>query len=231
VANPLCLNRFKSRMGITVDTYDVDLQETLDSVWALAVKWIGYDPQLQEYTEYFSGAETGGFNLYLGKSPVVTDSVVVYLNYQGFYGQGGNTFTSSDLLVRGQDYAVRVEEGIRSGILYAINQSWPYQYQILPQNLSAERGPCVGCIKVVYEAGLDAAEMKAITNALLTEAAANFRSQATGFGAILNDSMDGASVSVSPFNNQSLYKGRSPFVSPLTAGTLSLYRRIPVSRL
>lgn len=231
MANPLCLNRFKSRMGITVDTYDVDLQETLDSVWALAVKWLGYDPQLQEYTEYFSGAETGSSKLYLGKYPVVTDSVIVEVNYQGFYGQGGFTFGTSDLWERGQDYAVMTEEGRRPGILYAINQSWPYQFTILPCNLSGELAPCMGCIRVQYEAGLTADEIKPITSALYTEAAADFRSQATGFGAILSDSMDGASVSVSQVTNQGLWKGANPFTSPFTAGKLVQWRRLPVSRL
>lgn len=108
-------------------------------------------------TEYYDG--TGTQELALNRFPVVVNSVTVYEDYGGYYGQASGAFAASTQLTSGSDFAVPITptwgDGLNhSGIIKRIGRVWPYQHVRPIGHLSyGKRQGVPGAVKVTYTAG------------------------------------------------------------------------------
>jgi hypothetical protein len=123
------------------------------------------DVESQDYTEFYNGS--GVPELVLRQRPVTLVSKV-YFDMTGYYGKGRNAFPESSLLVEGEDFVLRRENGTasNSGIMYrtsggtvgGAHSAWPGWWADFRRGtLSVKLPPVwargVGNIKVVYTAG------------------------------------------------------------------------------
>lgn len=134
----------------TEDTYLAILQTGVEE----AFKGLcDFRIEQNNYTEYYDGNNTT--KIPLRQVPVISVASV-YLDSQGYYGQGANAFPSTTLLTAGTDYYVQYDgfDGTSmSGILVRINTIWPGMFQRKGGDLTASRVFGQGNIKVTYSAG------------------------------------------------------------------------------
>jgi hypothetical protein len=212
------LDEFKTRLGITSSTQDASLTAVLSGVEALIRIYLGYDPAVSVITaEYLDTTNTP--TVALKRWPVMA-VVSVYEDHKGNYGFGPDAFPASSLLVPGENYDLVIDQQSRAGVLLRVARYWPGTNTKWPNQLMTLPGVCPGCVKVSYT--IDNSEIMAVANqAALLEATTQYRAQLTGSGIITSDSMDGASVGVSPMPNaQRVRDSRDNFVSPATANML-----------
>lgn len=107
-------------------------------------------------TEYLSG--DGTEKLLLRHRPVQSVASV-YVDDDGYFGQGTDPFPASTLLTAGTDYCLQRDtpssqiEQSKAGILLRIGNVWPDLYRNRRGLLVAEQSLGVGNIKVTYTAG------------------------------------------------------------------------------
>ena len=213
----LSVSEFRTRHSIADPPTAETLLPLLNAVEYSIVRYLGYDPIQSTRTEYFDGDGTD--RLSVGSH--VTTITTVHENYQGYY-QSAN-FTADELLTVGEDYALEIVNGRTSGVLRRIGRLWPYSRTRKYDRLASEKTECYGCIKIVYIAGLTPTAMDLIREAAYAEANALYRTWPNSFGAVMSDSIDGASVSITPF--PPLQKDRMGLLSPVAKRILNSLRR------
>ena len=217
------LTNFKLRIGVTVSTYDTILTEILEGVGAAITAYLGFDPTETSITEYLDS--NGQEVLWLKRWPVSAVTAVYEDDQAGNYGQAVDSFPASSELEEGTQYVWAIANKSRVGKLIRLNQFWPMAVDVQPQSLSGLRWYDRGSVKVQYT--VDNADLLlACKQCAYLEAAAQFRSMATGMGAVLSESVDGYSVTVSATQKSKVGQEDSAdgFVSPQAAGLLRPWR-------
>lgn len=82
---------------------DSDLQTLMNQASAVVKEYIGRDIESATYTEFYDG--DGYRDIGLRQRPV-TAITSVWIDPEGYYGDGSGSFTTSDLQVAGEDYAL-----------------------------------------------------------------------------------------------------------------------------
>lgn len=106
-------------------------------------------------TEYYSG---DGTEILLLRHTPVRSVTNVWLDADGYWGDGVSAFASADLLVAGTDYALARDnasddEVSRSGILRRIGNIWPAARRQPDGLITVVDGPGIGNVKVEYAYG------------------------------------------------------------------------------
>jgi hypothetical protein len=129
------------------------------------------------------------------------------------------------LLTYGTDYAWEIDQGDAPAVLVRLNGLWPASATIPVNRLAANVDRAWGCTKVVYVVN-DAPLLAVARRAAILEGTTQYRSGIWGVGFTVNDSMDGASVSVKPFvRRPGVVDARDSFLNPMTAVMLKPSRR------
>lgn len=215
----LRLSTIKTQLGLGADnSFDAELSGLLMAVEASIARFLGFDPSPATTTEFYDG--NGTPYLPLRRTPVQTVSSV-YLDETAVFSSTG-AFASSTLLTLGTDYTVAID-AFGNGQIVRTRSIWPLRYERQTGRLSPLLHENPGCIKVTYTAG----EINPIIAAAgLSEAKAMWSMRANGIGAMMSESLDGRSISLTQLN---LNGGKTPrFVSGLAEMMLSPLRRIPM---
>jgi hypothetical protein len=212
----------KTRLDLSGTTYDEILRLTLDGVEQDIETYLGYPPQSQTTTRYYSG--NGTQRLVLAGKPV-TSVTSVSECWQG-YGVSAN-FDSDTLLTEGTDYLVENEGAGRPGVLYRINAVWPYLRARPLGRLGSEvvRDPL--SVKVVAVEGLAPAKMAGLVDAAYREAARRWQNR-DGLGYATSESLAGRSLGYSPPPPPPGLDG-SPFAEASAFTALRQLRRVPLA--
>lgn len=171
------LTQVKLHLGISVTTYDTQLQFWLDAANNAVINYCGNNFEQVTRTEYYS---PDGNMLILQNRPVASITSI-YENAGAYWGSATNPWTSDFLLAAGVDYALQTdarEDGLgytsRSGIVIRIGKQWARRYPttrpsgLTNFNLSTPDLPAQGAVKVVYVSGYTAAPA-AVTQAVCWE--------------------------------------------------------------
>ena len=152
--------------------------------------WCGWQIERTTATDYYDG--TNYIDLPLKRMWVVNDNTLaVYVDVTGAYGQGSGAFSSSQaLLTKGRDYALVLDEVIgttemgKSGILRRLQSSgtglWPSDIVNRRQNNLTYQKPVgwsfgIGNIKVVCNTGFNTSTMPDVLKDCVAEAVSIFR--------------------------------------------------------
>lgn len=220
----LSLVTLKARLGITVTTYDVDLQDIIDAVTGMINAYVGVvSVEATSYTEYVNpgpGAELITLKLPPSRCPIT----ITHL-----YEDTGREWAADTELEAGTQYLQEKAGG--TGII-RLDRNWLYQLRCMPDRLAAVLLAQTGTVKVEYT--VDNAELLAAAKrAAMMEAVAQWRAFFYGasIGNITSDTMDGASVKID--TNAKGNSGRKAnsadgFVSPLVAGMLDFWRKVSI---
>jgi len=206
----LDVDDFRTRTGAPSTYTDAFLEGFLYAAETAVEFYLGYPPQLTEddVSEYFNGDGTA--LLVLNTRWPVTEVVSVKENWSGYF-QSDN-FTADTLLTEGVDYAVANVGNSKAATLYRIKGVWPYAWGRPVNRLAPLIGPCLGCVKVTYNGGLDEGPMELVKAAAYMEAAALYASRVTGSGIQTSAGMDGYNLSINP-NGGALGDIRPRFLS------------------
>ena len=181
------LTDVKTHLGITVSTYDTQLQMWLDAAITAVTNYCGTSFEQATRTEYY---QPDGYKLVLKNRPVISVTSV-YENAGAYWGSADNPWTSDYLLTAGTDYALQTDAAeltstygytSRSGIIIRIGRRWARRYAnnttpgMSGYNLSVPDLPAQGSVKVVYVSGYTNVP-DAVTQAALWEVDA-YRSRA-----------------------------------------------------
>jgi len=166
---------------LTADTFSVPVNVTTAGTSGVFAR---------TYTEYYDG--TGSRELVLRHRPVQSITSV-YVDDDGYYGEGSSPFASADLLTAGEDYCLKRDnasesEASLSGVLLRIGSVWSRPSARVSGLLSSVRGNATGNIKVTYVAGYLRAQpdVALATNQLIAE----LRRSARDGGALQSESYD-----------------------------------------
>lgn len=206
---------------IVLYPYDSALYSIALGVEAAIRAYLGFDPTVTEITEYL---DTRGTQTITLRRWPVTEIGAVYLDEYGNYGQGDDPFPATSELEQGTDYLWAQDMGRRAGVLRRVNSLWPFRYTRQPNQLWGTQSICPGCVKAEYT--IDNTDvLAAATEAGYFELLARSSMQLNAMGAVMSDSMNGAQVTVSPYNrNTARPDAADGFASPLVAGLLSPFR-------
>lgn len=147
------------KVSATDTTYDDTYYDVLRFASQGVDTYCGRSFTQAAYTWYTSG--TGRPEVLLPNRPVSTTGLTVYLDNNGYYGQGASAFPASTLLTAGSDYVLRVDGDGRSesGILLwlgAASSNWPTWRTtgVLTPGVAVAGWPVgLGNIKVGYTGG------------------------------------------------------------------------------
>jgi hypothetical protein len=211
-------------LAITMQVSEVDgnllvLGSQLTVSQQLVYTYLGYDPEQTSYTEYLT--TRGTLEVALGMAGVmpVTAVTSVYVDESGAFGQSPTAFADA-ALVAGTDYMRVLNTSGKITGLRRINTVWPFTLYRNAGDLVGLRADCPGCVKVTYTVDNSRVLFVAI-NACYMEAAARYRAIPFGIGTLTSDSMDGASVSVTPGQRgQQAKDEKDNFLSPYVAQML-----------
>lgn len=158
------LDQVKSHLGITVTTYDLQLQYWIDAATSAVINYCGTSFEQATRTEYYS---PDGYNLILQNRPVISITSI-YENAGAAWGQSDSPWTADYLLVAGTDYALKTDSRelvaaygytSRSGVVVRLGKAWARRYPasrpsgVTQFNLSVPDLPAIGSVKVVYVSG------------------------------------------------------------------------------
>ncbi len=159
MASLASVTKFKALLNETSSARDSWYEALLTSASAVAEERCGRHFARATYTEYYNG--NGRRTIWLHERPVQSITSV-YVDHDGFYGQGGSGTTpypASTLLVSGVDYALELDERgthSRCGLLHRLRTVWPQTArEFYPGRITPQSGPAFGNIKVTYVAGYD----------------------------------------------------------------------------
>lgn len=151
------ITALKLHIGIPAATTEQDalLTQLLDQASAAIEAYCQRKFEAGSRTEYYSG--DGTESLLLRHTPVQSIANV-WLDADGYWGDGASAFASADLLVAGTDYALARDnasdsEVSRSGILRRIGNVWPAARQQPDGMITVVNGTGVGNVKVEYSYG------------------------------------------------------------------------------
>lgn len=217
-------SEFKTRLGITGSTYDSVIAGILAGVEANINSYLGFNPSDSSFTHYLDTRQTYGVTL---KRWPVTDVTSVYLDPNGYYGQAPDAFAATTLLTEGVDYMVSYDQGSRVCTLIRVGRQWPWTFNVEGFNsLTALPGVCPGCLKVEYTID-NGPVLAAAEQAGYLEAATRYKAAiglGAGVGFVTSDGMDGASVSIAPYQTSKRNDSSDGFQNPATAGYLMGFR-------
>lgn len=190
----------KTHLGIPQSdtTEDNALDQWLAGASALIKRYLG-GQQLEQatYTEYYQGLGTN--QLRLRQRPVISITSI-YLDTDGYYGQGTTPYPAATLLTAGLDYALVPDQpdgtSSRSGIVERLNGTWPAGWKRTRGMLGAAITPGLGNLKITYVAGYATipADIELATNKLV----ALIRREAQAGAALTGENYsDGGSYSYS----------------------------------
>lgn len=212
----------KSRLGIPIgdNTRNAELEALASAVSHRIIRYIGFDPTPKSCTEYYDG--DGSTRLRLRRHPVISiDSVYVDVTANAVT----NAFTDPfSLLSPGTGYVLE-RDNFGYGTLLRVNNVWPQRYERRAGNLAAILYPNPGCIKVTYRAG---EQNPVFEEAGIMECKAIFSMRKNGMGAMMSESIDGRSITLTVPAGM---LGNQPrkFVSEAAQLLLSDYQTIGIS--
>lgn len=149
----ISLESLKTYLKVLNDAEDQYLEELKVGVEEAFRGLIGWRVEQNTYTEYYNGNWT--INLPLRQVPVGSVTSV-YLDPNGYGGQGTGAFPSSSLQTSGVDYYLELDRsqgGSQSGLLVRIAGVWPGILYKRRGDLTAQKLPGQGNVKVTYVAG------------------------------------------------------------------------------
>jgi len=218
MASGICFTvaELKTRLGLTGTTYDSVLSSILDGVDAAIQAYLGFDPTEVDITEYLS--TRGEIDTPLRRHPV-SSVTTVHEDTTGRFGQNPDgSFATATLLVEGTDYTWTA-----NGILSRVNARWPLDWERGVNRLADTQAFARGCVRVVYV--VDSSRvMAAAKEAGLMEGAARWAAR-SGLGAVMSESVDSYSVTISPMQHLNKAAGVPQFISPLAEVILQPFRR------
>ncbi len=140
------LAEVKRQLGITGSSDDVLLNQLISQARAHAEGIAGRKFGSHDFVEFYDG--TGSPHLILNQSPVIAVTKV-RLDQSGHFGQRPGTFGDDTILAEGVDYSWHGQ------VLYRINGWWPAVIRDRFFDVSHEKVPATGNIKVSYSAGYE----------------------------------------------------------------------------
>ena len=211
------LTDLKVRLGVTGSGSDAPLTAALTAADAAVRACLNFSPEGWTGTEFVSGTDTPRLSL---ARPNVT--AVYRVCVAAGWGDGGyapGAFDAAADLTAGTDYALDGDLLVR--LRGAV---WPAGRRVRPGSLAAEPGGAGGNVLVRYSAGGDAGLLAACEQATLLGAAALWASRQAGTAALLGESMDGYSRTLTAMgggNGTTTYG----LTSPIAASLLRPFRR------
>jgi hypothetical protein len=185
--------------------------------------YLGWDPEVSNYTEYLDGT---------GTQEIVLDCPPVPLEVQDVYLDPDRLFTSDTLLTADEDYVQRRNGTDGLGVLVRLNNVWPASQRASLGRLAATLAHRQGVIEVTYTTDNTAA-LAAATMAARMEGTALYLSYVNGggMGLVTNDSMDGASIGITLRTRPGQRpNSRDSFASPMVASMLDPFAKIRTAR-
>lgn len=215
----LTLPSLKKRLGVTDTDDDGDLTDIVTEATYAVTTFLGFDPATVGDTVT---ANPNGSDVLVIPKAGPTGVFTITAVYED--ATQPPTFDSTTLLTAGTDYT---QKRAGSPALVRLGRNWPADVRREYNRLAGTYYPSVGSVQITYTVDYSAA-LAAAKRAALAEALAlwNVANGGMGLGAVVSDSMDGASVTI----NTSLWqqrKGGTPFVSPVAAAMLDPHR-LPV---
>lgn len=149
----------KLACGITDSSEDDYLTQLVGQVDSTVKRWLDRDIESASYVEYLQGRWKRVLQL---RHYPVTALASIYLDTDGYWGQGTDAFAAADLLTSGTDYAL-IKDGTlpgaptvpvaMTGRVLRLGGSWPGTRSRDLDNLASEYTPGLGNIKASYTAG------------------------------------------------------------------------------
>lgn len=213
----------KNRLGVpaTDNSRNAEFEALAATVSNQIIRFIGFNPSSKSCTEYYDG--DGSTRLLLRRKPVISVESV-YVDVTANAGVT-NAFTDPlSLLTPNVGYVLELDQ-FKTGTLLRVNNVWPQRYERRAGNLGSILYPNPGCIKVTYTAG----EVNPVfEEAGILECKALFAFRPNGLGAIMSESIDSRSISLT--TPQSIL-GNQPrrFVSEVAQLLLMPYQDIAAS--
>ena len=150
----ITIGDLKLYLSITTTSEDNYLMLLRTGTEAAFKRMVGWEIEATDYTEYYDGNWTPYIAL---RQPPVNSIASVYLDPNGYGGQGSGAFPSTTLLVSGTDYYFQKDgpngSYSASGLLVKIGSIWPGTFQRMRGELAAKRVRGQGNIKVAYNGG------------------------------------------------------------------------------
>lgn len=181
----------KNRLGIpaTDNSRNAEFEALAAAVSTRIVRYIGFDPSPKLCVELYDG--DGSTRLRLNRHPVI-EVETVYVDVMANSGVSGAFTDPASLLVQGVGYTLERDQ-FGYGTLLRVNNVWPQRYERRAGNLGAILYPNPGCIQVAYRAG----EVNPVfEEAGIMECKAIFSMRKNGLGAMMSESIDGRSISL-----------------------------------
>lgn len=169
---------FKTRLGITVSTWDTTIDAILCGVESV-IQNILSSPVIQDTsarTEYYDGVV--GRILKLRFRPTIKTSMQVWVDDGGNYGDASGAFGTDTELTLGEDFDLQDVYGgySLSANLVMLNGIWPVRWLRPPTRLASELNGEFGAVKVTYKAGWASADIpQGIIQAAYAEATMLYR--------------------------------------------------------
>lgn len=185
--------------------------------------YLGWDPEINSYTEYLDG--TGGTLLTLDAPPVPITVTAVYEDRE-------RAFAAASLLTVETDYVQRKNGTDGLAVVVRVGTVWPYTVRGAVGRLAGTVQHLPGVVKITYTTDNSAA-LAVAQDAARIEGAAKFNLEVSGagLGIVTSDSMDGASVSVQGRQRAGARpNSRDGFVSPYVAAMLDPFAKIRMGR-
>lgn len=213
----------KNRLGVPAidNSRNAEFEALAASVSNQIIRFIGFNPSPKSCTEYYDG--DGSTRLLLRRKPVISVESV-YVDVTANAGVT-NAFTDTlSLLTPNVGYVLELDQ-FKTGTLLRVNNVWPQRYERRSGNLGSILYPNPGCIKVTYTAG---ETNPVFEEAGILECKALFAFRSNGLGAIMSESIDSRSISLT--TPQGIL-GNQPrrFVSEVAQLMLMPYQDIAVS--
>lgn len=215
------LTQLKQFLNLTTTSEDDRLCLLIAQVSDFIENWCGRTFVQATYTEYYSGQ--GKPFLVLNQRPVASITSV-YLDDQGYWGQGQDAFATADLLQSGVDYALDIGSGGLSytGRLLKVKGDWPNAWAYWFGVISSLPGPDIGNIKVTYVGGFNANLVPKGLQLACHMAIALIRNGAAFGQPMQSESFEEYSYTLQGDVSQAIF-------SPQVLSILARYRSIPVA--
>jgi len=206
------LTYLKQFMRVTGTADDDNNQIYLDIAFGSVIEYLGRDIVQTTYPAaadagrgdagYYSG--NGRRRLVLRQRPI-TDIASVYLDPSARWGQNPDgSFATATLLVEGTDYGIPWDGCLpgtstkccHTGFIERIGSVWPGGVAFTPGNLTAQRVPAQGNIRIAYTAGYPATAVPTPIRGAICQLAAFIRRNAKSGGNLSSESLGAYSYSL-----------------------------------
>lgn len=206
----------------------------VNGVMAAIDKYVGYDFGYSSTPRTFYLDGYGGHEIRLPTLAPVWSIAAVYEDYNGNYGQSDGSFDADDsLLELGTNYSLDLRThatdvyGPYTGVIRRLGAHWPLGTGRKEDRLANHREPLKGCIKVTAVTGFKAVAPADVVMAAMAEVAARYLRRVGGV-AMLSESVDGVSKTLSQMPGSIVDGATAPFATGDLLAALKSYRRIPI---